>query len=170
MRLLLASGSPRRRDLLALLGLPFEVVAPDVDESVRPGETPVDLVRRLAIDKVEAVEAVEAVTAGATVAGIRETARAAISATRSSRESSSNGHTHEPNSWMAIPVVSPDLVARTSPPRAGNRTAASSAAVPAPITAAAIRWTAPELCWGLLPMGARVSMSAKSTSTTTAPT
>jgi septum formation protein len=61
MRLVLASGSPRRRELLALLGLPFDVVAPDVDESVHPGERPVDLVRRLAIDKVEAVGAVGAI-------------------------------------------------------------------------------------------------------------
>ena len=51
MRLVLASGSPRRRELLALLGLPFDVVPVDVDESVPPGEMPRDLVRRLAIDK-----------------------------------------------------------------------------------------------------------------------
>jgi len=54
VRLVLASGSPRRRELLELLGLPFEVVAVDVDESVRRGESPVDLVRRLAIDKADA--------------------------------------------------------------------------------------------------------------------
>ena len=61
MRLVLASGSPRRRELLTLLALPFEVVATDVDESPLPGELPVDLVRRLAIDKVEAVEAVDVI-------------------------------------------------------------------------------------------------------------
>ena len=55
MRLVLASGSPRRRELLALLGLPFEVVPADVDESVRPGETPVELVRRLALAKSDAI-------------------------------------------------------------------------------------------------------------------
>ena len=55
MRLVLASGSPRRRELLSLLGVPFEVVPVDVDESVRRGESPVDLVRRLAIDKAEAI-------------------------------------------------------------------------------------------------------------------
>ena len=68
------------------------------------------------------------------------------------------------------PFVSPALVARRSPPKAGSSTEANSVVVPAPITAAAIRWTALELCSGLRPMGARVSMSAKSTSTTTAPT
>jgi septum formation protein len=55
MRLVLASGSPRRRELLTLLGLPFDVVPPDVDESVHPGEPPVDLVRRLALDKAQAI-------------------------------------------------------------------------------------------------------------------
>jgi septum formation protein len=59
MRLVLASGSPRRRELLALLGLAFDVVPTDVDEAVRAGEKPVDLVRRLAIDKVDAVEAID---------------------------------------------------------------------------------------------------------------
>ena len=54
-RLVLASGSPRRRELLALLGLPFEVVPADVDESVRPGEAPVELVRRLALAKADAI-------------------------------------------------------------------------------------------------------------------
>jgi septum formation protein len=61
VRLVLASGSPRRRELLALLGLPFDVVPADVDESVRPGEAPTDLVRRLALDKVEAVDAVRTI-------------------------------------------------------------------------------------------------------------
>ncbi|HEX4982925.1 MAG TPA: Maf family protein [Ilumatobacteraceae bacterium] len=56
---MLASGSPRRRELLTLLALPFEVVATDVDESPLPGELPIDLVRRLAIDKVEVVDAIE---------------------------------------------------------------------------------------------------------------
>jgi septum formation protein len=64
MRLVLASGSPRRRELLALLGLPFEVVPADVDESVRTGELPADLVRRLALDKIEAVEAINALDGG----------------------------------------------------------------------------------------------------------
>jgi len=101
---------------------------------------------------------------------MRETANAAIRAMRSSSESSSKGHTQAPNNWVAIALVSPALDERTSPPRAGNRTATSIAVVLAPITAAAIRWTALEDCSGLRPMGARVSMSAKSTSTTTAPT
>lgn len=52
--LVLASGSPRRRDLLGELGIAFEVRPTDVDESPAPGEVPVDLVRRLAVAKAEA--------------------------------------------------------------------------------------------------------------------
>lgn len=47
----LASASPRRRELLALLEQPFELVLPDVEERRRPGETAADYVRRLARDK-----------------------------------------------------------------------------------------------------------------------
>lgn len=48
MAIVLASTSPYRRDLLHRLRLPFEVLAPAVDESRRPGEAPLDLARRLA--------------------------------------------------------------------------------------------------------------------------
>ncbi len=54
MRLVLASTSPYRRDLLARLGVQFDTVAPGVDESPHPGETPEDLVSRLAVAKAEA--------------------------------------------------------------------------------------------------------------------
>src|SRR5687767_14165138 len=55
VRLVLASSSPFRRDLLARLGLPFDVVAPDVDESRWAGEAPAAMVKRLAIAKAQAV-------------------------------------------------------------------------------------------------------------------
>jgi MAF protein len=45
--LLLASQSPRRHELLKLLGLPFEVTVADVSEEARAGETPPELVTRL---------------------------------------------------------------------------------------------------------------------------
>jgi len=45
---LLASGSPRRRELFALLGLPFTVASADVDESPQDGEAPALMVKRLA--------------------------------------------------------------------------------------------------------------------------
>lgn len=53
----LASGSPRRRELLEQLGVDFEIVVPDIDESPRPGESPVDYVGRLAVEKSRAVDA-----------------------------------------------------------------------------------------------------------------
>lgn len=57
MGLVLASASPRRQSLLAHLGVPFEVMAADIDESVRAGETPADYVRRMALEKAQVVQA-----------------------------------------------------------------------------------------------------------------
>jgi septum formation protein len=56
-RIVLASTSPYRRDLLARLQLPFETVAPQVDEKVLAGELPRVMARRLAQAKAEAVAA-----------------------------------------------------------------------------------------------------------------
>jgi septum formation protein len=56
VRLVLASESPRRRELLALLGVPFAAAAPDVDETPHDGEGPLELVRRLAADKARSVD------------------------------------------------------------------------------------------------------------------
>ena len=53
-RLVLASGSPRRRELLASLGLEFEVRPVDLDETPRPGEQPETCVARLAREKAAA--------------------------------------------------------------------------------------------------------------------
>jgi septum formation protein len=53
-RLVLASASPRRRELLALLDRPFEVVTVDVDERPGPDERAPDLVERLAVAKARA--------------------------------------------------------------------------------------------------------------------
>lgn len=50
-RLILASESPRRRELLSALGVPFRVVPSGVDETPRPGETPARFVLRAALDK-----------------------------------------------------------------------------------------------------------------------
>lgn len=54
-RLILGSTSRYRRELLTRLRLPFEVVAPDVDETPLPGEAPATLARRLALAKARAV-------------------------------------------------------------------------------------------------------------------
>ena len=53
MRLLLASSSPRRRELLALLVSDFESFAPDIDESPRTAESPAEYVARLASEKAK---------------------------------------------------------------------------------------------------------------------
>jgi len=53
--LILASGSPRRRELLAALGLKFEVRPADIDESVRPGEQAERYALRLAEEKARVV-------------------------------------------------------------------------------------------------------------------
>jgi septum formation protein len=53
--LVLGSTSVYRRELLSRLRVPFEVCAPDVDETPMPGEAPVDLAQRLALAKARAV-------------------------------------------------------------------------------------------------------------------
>jgi septum formation protein len=57
VRVVLGSASPRRRDLLAQLGLDIDIRPADIDETERPGEDPVAYVRRLAIEKAAAVPA-----------------------------------------------------------------------------------------------------------------
>lgn len=52
--LLLCSGSPRRQDFLRNLGLPFEIVPPDIDESRRAGEAVRAYVERMAREKARA--------------------------------------------------------------------------------------------------------------------
>jgi septum formation protein len=64
-RLLLASSSPRRRELLARLGVPFELRAASTDETPRAGETPQALVERLALDKARLAAEAGAVALGA---------------------------------------------------------------------------------------------------------
>jgi septum formation protein len=54
-RLVLASTSPFRRELLQRLGIPFTTAAPDVDESPLPGEAADALVQRLSASKARAV-------------------------------------------------------------------------------------------------------------------
>ncbi|MAI77912.1 MAG: hypothetical protein CL917_03135 [Deltaproteobacteria bacterium] len=53
--LILASASPRRRELLSQLGLEFEIRPANIDESPQVGEVPFDLVRRLALEKATAI-------------------------------------------------------------------------------------------------------------------
>jgi septum formation protein len=57
MRLILASASPRRAELLTAAGFEFEVIPADVDETPKPAERPSDYALRVARDKANAVEA-----------------------------------------------------------------------------------------------------------------
>jgi len=73
-RLVLASGSPRRQELLDGLGVEFTVRAVELDESVLPDETPEQLVRRLSMEKARArVDAGELVLAADTIVIIDRT-------------------------------------------------------------------------------------------------
>ena len=54
-KLILGSSSPFRKMLLERLMVPFETANPDIDERAKDGETPIELVERLAIEKAQAV-------------------------------------------------------------------------------------------------------------------
>jgi septum formation protein len=54
MRIVLASGSPRRQKILSDIGFKFEVAPQEVREEIIPDESPVDHVRRLSREKAEA--------------------------------------------------------------------------------------------------------------------
>jgi septum formation protein len=56
VRLILASASPRRAELLRAAGYAFEIVVADVDESIRAGEAPATYVRRLGAEKSAAAQ------------------------------------------------------------------------------------------------------------------
>jgi septum formation protein len=115
----LASGSPRRSELLALLGISFDVVVPDVDEIPLPGETSLDLVARLAAAKAIAIAAdrPDAVVIGADTAvdvdgeilGKPEDADCARRMLRTL-----SGRTHVVNTGVALAVDGEVATARTS--------------------------------------------------------
>jgi len=55
--IILASGSPRRQDLLRQIGITFRTMPSDVDEAILPGESPEKYVVRVALDKASSVAA-----------------------------------------------------------------------------------------------------------------
>ena len=59
MRLILASQSPRRRELLGLFGIPFAVKVADIDETMDPGKAPFDEVARVSRCKALAIAPAE---------------------------------------------------------------------------------------------------------------
>lgn len=54
-RIILASSSPRRRELILWMEIPFDSIAADIDESLQKNEKPVALVQRLARQKAEKI-------------------------------------------------------------------------------------------------------------------
>ena len=63
-RFVLASGSPRRRELFALFNVPFDIASADVDETPCDGEAPAQMVARLSQTKASAVAGLLAVPNG----------------------------------------------------------------------------------------------------------
>jgi septum formation protein len=55
--MILASSSPRRRELLTRLGVAYTPFKPDVDESAQPGETPLETQHRITLEKARAPDA-----------------------------------------------------------------------------------------------------------------
>jgi predicted house-cleaning NTP pyrophosphatase (Maf/HAM1 superfamily) len=55
--LVLASSSPRRREMIRSLGIEFEIVKPEIDEAIHDGENPFDYVKRISAEKAAAVAA-----------------------------------------------------------------------------------------------------------------
>ena len=74
MHLILASQSPRRKELLALFGHPFTVRVADIDESMDPGKSPYDEVARVSCCKAMAIprEPGDVVVAADTIVVCRE--------------------------------------------------------------------------------------------------
>jgi len=66
VRLILASASPRRRELLAQAGLRFDVLPAHIDETRHDGEEPKAYAQRLALEKAQAISALHA---GAVILG-----------------------------------------------------------------------------------------------------
>ena len=107
--LLLASASPRRRELIARLGVTPDAVSPaEIDESPHRGELPRDYARRMAREKVLAVSAEGHVLAGDTVvaAGRRILPKAEDEETARQCLELLSGRRHRV--WSAIALKSPD--------------------------------------------------------------
>ncbi|MBC7531532.1 MAG: septum formation inhibitor Maf [Oligoflexus sp.] len=66
--LILASSSPRRKELLGYLGVPFTVVSPQTEEKHRPGESGVEYAMRNSLEKAEAVYSGRSDKSGSVVA------------------------------------------------------------------------------------------------------
>jgi septum formation protein len=110
MKLVLASTSPRRRELLESLGLSFGVEAPNVDELRLPEEEPYDYVERIARAKAAAVAAPDVVAVGADTTVViegRVLGKPAHPDEARSMLRRLSGQTHEVLTAVAVTIMDP---------------------------------------------------------------
>jgi septum formation protein len=107
-RLVLASGSPRRHQLLVSIGVDFTAIAPDIDERPAEGEDPVAYVERLAREKAAAVpvEAGDVVVAADTTVALdrRILAKPADAADARRMLRALSGRSHDVHTAVAVRV------------------------------------------------------------------
>jgi septum formation protein len=112
MKLILASTSPRRRELLDTLGLHYETLASEVDELRLPEEEPYDYVERIARAKAEAVSQPGAVVIGADTTVVIE-GRVLGKPTHPEEARGMlrrlSGQTHDVLTGVAVAVMDPNL-------------------------------------------------------------
>lgn len=114
IQLILGSSSPRRQEMLHALGLDFEVLVPDTDETRLELEVPADFVRRVAVEKAEdvAVQLAErsgrfAIIAGDTsvVLGDVVLGKPTDQADAQAMLRSLSGHTHQVMSGLCLLIA-----------------------------------------------------------------
>ena len=109
--LILASSSPRRRELLNQVGMAYQVIVADIDESIRPGEDVGEYVCRMAREKALAVHQRDGVTVAVLGADTAVVVNGLVLGKPVNREDairmleSLSGRTHEV--WSAVALVSP---------------------------------------------------------------
>ena len=109
--LILASSSPRRRELLNQIGVAYQVIVADIDEFIRPGEDAGDYVRRMAREKALEVQRRDGVTVAVLGADTAVVVNGRILGKPVDREDAIrmleelSGRTHEV--WSAVALVSP---------------------------------------------------------------
>src|SRR5262249_27383964 len=114
MKLILASGSPRRAEILRSAGLPFTVLSSAVDETPIPGETATEMVQRLALATAELVAArdlgARIIMAADTVAPLDETIMGKPRTTEDARQmlEKLSGRTHSVITGVAL-IRLPDV-------------------------------------------------------------
>ena len=109
--LILASSSPRRRELLNQIGMAYQVIVADIDESIRPGEDAGDYVCRMAREKALEVQRRDGVTVAVLGADTAVVVNGRILGKPVDREDALrmledlSGRTHEV--YSAVALVSP---------------------------------------------------------------